>query len=89
MLRITTKNRNPGKVELVLEGRLVSDWIGELEEECGRHRMDTKKVLLNLAGVTFVDHKGLAALRRFLSSDVSMVNCPPLIESLIHDDGDA
>ena len=89
MLRITPKSESPNAVELILEGRLISDWIPEVEDACRRHRSANEEVSLNLAGVAFVDGAGLAALRRLISSDVRIVDCPPLIENLLHDEREA
>ena len=69
-----------------MEACFISNRNEEPERECRRHRMDGMRVLLNLASVSFVDRQGLGSLKRILSADISVVNWPPLVESLFLDE---
>jgi ABC-type transporter Mla MlaB component len=79
MLRITVQNHSG--VRIVLEGKLVSDWVRELKACCQDilARSDPADVWIELADISFVDGAGtelLAELSRegvhLLSDDVAM-----------------
>ena len=87
MLRITV--RDQPDIRIVLEGRLVSDWVSELRTCCEHvlSRSDAKQVSLELADVSFVDAAGkefLAALSRqgvhLISDDAAM---DALVEGIV------
>jgi anti-anti-sigma regulatory factor len=67
MLRVTTRKR-PDSLTLVLEGRLCHPWTAEAERGWS-HLISTagdQEMLLDLAGVTFVDRDGEALLSSIL-----------------------
>ncbi len=72
-------------LRLRIEGQIVGDWCGVLEREsrasCGQGR----RVTLDLAGVSFVDPRGLQTLRRLQSSGLRLVEVPPLIAQSLED----
>jgi anti-anti-sigma regulatory factor len=62
MLRITVKTTRKG-VTFQLEGKLVAPWVRELEECWKRTAVpDRKPVVVDLSGLTFIDHAGKACL---------------------------
>ena len=79
MLRITIADESPRTVAFKVEGRIVSDWIEELERECDRFLERGKRVFLDFSAVTFADAKAVAMLKRLLTEDVKIINCPALI----------
>lgn len=86
MLRITPVAESPTLVMLKLEGRLVSDWVSLLEQECLTMLRDHPTVLLDFAEVTFVDRRGVEMLRRIASDKLRIVNASALITGLLEGD---
>ena len=85
MLRITKQSPPNGRPVLVLEGRLVGPWVGELRrtvaEGDGQRSVD-------LTGVTFADAEGVAALRALRSAGTELVGASGFLAALIGvDDG--
>jgi len=73
---------------LHVEGRIVSEWVAVLEQECGQARRETRRVQLDLAAVTFVDARGVKVLRRIATDGVVIVNCREFIDALLKSDGE-
>jgi hypothetical protein len=68
MFKVTMKEQ-PGSFTLVFEGRLCRPWTAEAEREWSsiESAAGDKEVLLDLAGVTFVDRDGEALLSSILA----------------------
>lgn len=63
MLRITPVNEGTRRATLKVEGTISAEFIAFLQAECCRLLRTGAKVDLDLAGVDYVDRKGVAALR--------------------------
>jgi anti-anti-sigma regulatory factor len=65
MLRVTIQE-SPKAVTLILEGRLTGPWIGEVERawSAAADTTSDRKLVVDLAGVTFVEEEGKKLLRR-------------------------
>ncbi|MEX5280758.1 MAG: hypothetical protein NW700_04295 [Nitrospiraceae bacterium] len=87
MLRIT--NRTAGRrALLVLEGRLVGEWVQVLKEECAARAKKGRDLSLDLSGLTFVDHDGIALLRQLKGLNASFIECPAFVAALCRTRGD-
>ena len=86
MLRLTRTTRLPHEVVLRVEGQMVAEWVGLLEGECLEILGSDRKVLLDLADVSFLDHRAARMLRRMAQGQVSLINCSPLVEELLAED---
>jgi len=88
MLRITEVVDSAAETTLHVEGRIVSDWVSVLQEECSRVRQESgRRLRLDLGAVTFIDLRGVLALRRFTTEGVAIVNSQAFIDALIRGDG--
>jgi anti-anti-sigma regulatory factor len=88
MLRITKVVESGTETTLHLEGRIVSEWVGVLQEECWRVLQESSRRLrLDLGAVTFIDPRGLLALRWLTTEGVAVVNSPAFIDILLKGDG--
>jgi len=88
MLRITEVVDRGTETTLYVEGRIVSEWVGVLQEECRRVLQESSRRLrLDLGAVTFIDPRGLLALRRLTTEGVALVNSPAFIDALLTGDG--
>jgi anti-anti-sigma regulatory factor len=84
MLRIRrVTDRSPVQPMLRVEGRIVSDWVGVLERECQLAFEGKRRVALDLSAVTFIDQRGVAALKRLSADALELINCPEFIEELL------
>ncbi len=83
ILRLTRVPRGTSSLELRAEGRVVGEWTVLLEQECAAATQEFQAVDLDLGAVTYVDTMGVAALRRLVRSQITISNCPPLIEELL------
>jgi len=54
-----------------------------LARECWRALQESGHVRLDLSAVTFVDGRGLAALRRLGANALEIINCPEFIGELL------
>ena len=83
MLRISRAAATPSVSTLRVEGRVVAEWVPVLERECWLALQENGHVQLDLSAVTFVDGRGVAALRQLGAKDVEIVKCPEFIEELL------
>ena len=65
MLRVTIQE-SPQSVTLILEGRLTGPWIREVERawSAAADATSGRKLVVDLAGVSFVEEEGKNLLRR-------------------------
>lgn len=89
MLRITQTSEGSSDVRLKLEGRVVSDWVPLLREECLRMLKKKKRVWLDFSDVTFVDDRGVEMLKELAGEGVKLLNCSALVESLLEQEGES
>lgn len=86
MLRLTRTTRLPHDVVLLVEGQLMAEWVGLLEDECLELLKTDCRVQLDLANVSYVDRRGAHLLRHLISRSISLINTPPLVEELVRED---
>ena len=80
MLRISQAGKANRSVTLKLEGRVVGLWVGELRQVCETLLTEGRRLILDLADVTFADASGVAVLSSFKSRGVAITNCSPFVE---------
>jgi anti-anti-sigma regulatory factor len=86
MLRLTRTTRFPHEVVLLVEGQIVAEWVGLLEEECLELLGTDQKLFLDLAGVSYLDRRAVRLLRELATRSVALINCPPLVNELVRED---
>ena len=87
MLRITEVVDSDTETTLHLEGRIVSEWVGVLQEDCRRVlQQSSRRLRLDLGAVTFIDPRGVLALRWLTTEGVALVNSPAFIGTLLKGD---
>jgi anti-anti-sigma regulatory factor len=74
MLRITAVTPMNQVCTLRLEGQLIGPWVKELERSCGEARTNGAGLVLDLAGVSFIDNDGLASLQDLTDGAVTLIN---------------
>jgi ABC-type transporter Mla MlaB component len=83
VLRIDRAAESPSLPTLRVEGRVVAEWVPVLERECRLALQENGHVRLDLSAVTFVDGRGVAALRRLGANALEIINCPEFIGELL------
>lgn len=79
MLRITKMSDNDHLVYLKVEGRVVGDWVDELDRACGSCLSQKKKVILDVSDVTYIDRRGVDVLKGLLTERVAAVRGASLL----------
>jgi len=83
VLRITQVISTASLVTLKVEGRIAAEWVEVLERECLRWLETGRRVDLDFAEVSTIDHAGVAMLGRFPARLVKIVNAAPFISALL------
>ena len=83
MLRITTMKENGSPVQLKLEGKITAEWTSLLEQECRALIARRQHVVLDMAGVTFLDGRGITMLRSLPDRYISLMNRSDFIKELL------
>lgn len=82
MFRITPTDGERERT-LRLEGRLVEPWVSELLTAGREAASDGRSVVLDLAGVTFLDAAGAACLRHLQEQGATIRGCSGFIAELL------
>lgn len=81
MLRITIITPLNHAVTLRLEGQIADRWAMELETVVAQVYAEGSPVVLDLAGVSFIDNEGLRVLRSL--ANVRLMNASPFVAELM------
>jgi len=84
MLRITENSENVKTLRLRIDGTLTEICYPELESICARHqRNDGIVLLLDMAGVVFMQDEVARKLASLRGEGLRIINCSPFIETLL------
>ena len=84
MLRITEDLENPQAVRLKLDGILTAKTYEDFEHVFFRHHTDdTKTIVLDMQGVTFLHEGAARKLARLRGGHVRVINSSPFIQTLL------
>ncbi|MDA2910972.1 hypothetical protein MYX04_08585 [Nitrospiraceae bacterium AH_259_D15_M11_P09] len=83
MFRITPMSDDGQTVHLKVEGRVVGDWVAELDQVCGSCLSQKKKVVLDFTEVTFMDRRGVNVLKGLLRERVQITGASLMIQALL------
>lgn len=83
MLRITQVSEDSGQVCLKLEGRVIGDWVSELEHTCESCLSESRHITLDMSDVTYIDRRGVETLKRILGENVRMTGATLLVQALL------
>lgn len=84
MLKITIRHQAP-EIIFIVEGKLVGLWVKELEK-CWQSVLavePSRSMLVNLAGVTFIDSEGKALLTSMYQQGVKLLSAGILINAIV------
>ena len=83
MLRLTRTTDNASEVVLKAEGQIVAEWVTLLEAECRELLLPKRRVMLDLADVSYLDSHAVRMIRELTKGSLALINCPPLVEELL------
>jgi len=79
MLKINEITKSNDEVNLIIEGKIIADWVRELEKQCLIYtEQGNSDVVLDFTGVTYIDEEGLAMLRKY-KRKIRIINSQPYI----------
>lgn len=78
MLRIVPGETDGGGTVLRLEGQLIGPWVDELRRAC-EALLVRGAVTLDLAGVSFVEQRGVQLLRTLARGGIPLRHCSPFV----------
>ena len=64
---------------LLIEGKVVGEAVDELNSCCDQALAEGRRLTLDVAGVSFIDRKGVALFHRLAARHVSVVNCSAFV----------
>lgn len=83
MLRITQVSEDSDQVCLKVEGRVIGDWVPELDRICGSCLSESRQVTLDMSDVTYIDRQGVETLKRILGENVQLTGVTLLVQALL------
>jgi len=86
MLRITRIEDGPHRTALRVEGRVTGSHLGELERAIAGCGDDPRRLVVDLAGVRFVDAPGAALLSRLRAAGACLEGCSPFVHELLQEE---
>jgi anti-anti-sigma regulatory factor len=87
MLKITMMEENGTTVVLKLEGKVTEQWAALLDSECRAFLRNHKTLVLDCAGVNFLDARGVDVLKNLPSNEVTLIGAPGFVTELLHTGG--
>ncbi len=87
MLKITKMEENGTRVVLKLEGKVTEQWAALLDIECRAVLRNHKTLLLDCAGVNFLDARGIDVLRNLRLNNVTIIGAPGIVTELLQTGG--
>ncbi len=72
---------------LKLEGKVTEQWAALLDGECRSFLRNRKTVLLDCAGVNFLDERGVEVLRNLPLDEVTLIGAPGFVTELLQTGG--
>lgn len=83
MLRLTTLSQNGEEGVLKLEGWVAGEEVALLEEELSRQLHESRRLVLDLKGVRFIDQAGLELLARWCGGQLVLRGGSGFIQELL------
>lgn len=83
MLRITENRENEKVLKLRLDGTLNAESFRDLEKVCRGQGDEAKLVILDMAGVNFMNEEAARMVIGLKGELLRIVNCSPFIAALL------
>lgn len=83
MLRIIRIDRPGARPTIRLEGKLLTQWVDEVNAACRAETVSPLPVDLDLSMVTFADQAGIELLRSLVGDGIQINTCTSYIAELL------
>jgi anti-anti-sigma factor len=87
MLRITLQTQSSDEVVLKVEGWITGEEVKVLQEEGAHWLKRTGHLVLDLAGVRFIDRAGIALLQSWQGDQLALCGATPFVHALLETHG--
>jgi ABC-type transporter Mla MlaB component len=87
MIKLTVTHQNPDQAELGIEGTLAGAAVLLLEEEVIRLLQQSLSLVLELNGVQFIDHAGVALLKSWAGERLVLRGGSAYVRALLEHHG--
>jgi anti-anti-sigma regulatory factor len=87
MLKITKIKETGTTVLLKLEGKVTEQWAALLDGECRAFLNNRQTLMLDCAGVNFLDARGVDVLRNLRLNNVTILGAPEIVTELLRTGG--
>ena len=87
MLQMIVESQTDQAVVLAVYGKVAGDAVELLAQEGTRHRQTGAQLILQLDGVPFIDGAGLALLRHWAESQLTLRGGSPFLQALLAAEG--
>jgi anti-anti-sigma regulatory factor len=87
MLKITKIKETGTTVLLKLEGKVTEQWAALLDGECRAFLNNRQTLMLDCAGVNFLDARGVDVLRNLRLNNVTILDAPEIVTELLRTGG--
>lgn len=87
MLRITLVSESPEEAVLTLEGWVAGEDVAVLASEGQRLLLQTRRLVLELAGVRFIDASGLALLQGWSGPRLALRGASHYLRTVLGSEG--
>jgi len=86
MLKITRSDLDSTRTALRLEGRVTEAGLPELERARMQCQQEGRHLILDLAGVSFVDRGSVATLHALRRDGIAFTGCSPFVLELLKEE---
>ena len=83
MLKISIMGSSRTRSTVRLEGHISGPWVEALRKACDAELTDHKRMLLDIADVSFVDRDGIRLLTELQTRRVALLNPQPFVAELL------
>ena len=87
MLKITHIAEEGKASRLRLDGALSGPWVEELQRLCETRLEEDGSLVLDCAGLSFVDARGIGLMRNLSAQQVLLVECSPYLALQLQEAG--
>ena len=87
MVRLTIRSQTPKEAVLTVDGWVSGEDVEILEEEGTRLLGKTRRLVLDLKGVQFIDREGIALLKRWSGERLALQDGSPFVRLLLETHG--
>ncbi len=85
MFKVTCIAKDEETVTLEIEDRIVGPWFDELKRECKKCLVTQSKLVIDLSGVSFIDDRGVKALKRIVGDRTRLTGYSLFLSGLLNE----